>query len=102
MSKSDYLLKAAIKTVAEKLNKIFVDKIEEASNIAQDVPEIIQKEFDALKDSIIEEAIKMEKNIKNENPTNSKINQDPNIIIALEEIQFINKQIDEVNKEMNN
>jgi len=46
MTNSDYLLKAAIKKVTEKFNEILVDKIEEATNIAQDVPEILKKEFD--------------------------------------------------------
>ncbi len=56
MTNSDYLLKAAIKKVTEKLNEILVEKIEEATNIAQDAPEILKKEFDNLKESIIEEA----------------------------------------------
>ena len=56
MTNSDYLLKAAIKKVTEKLNDILVEKIEEATNIAQDAPEILKKEFDSLKESIIEEA----------------------------------------------
>ena len=38
MTNSDYLLKAAIKKVTEKLNEILVEKIEEATNIAQDAP----------------------------------------------------------------
>ena len=53
MTNSDYLLKAAIKKVTEKLNEILVEKIEEATNIAQDAPEILKKEFDSLKESII-------------------------------------------------
>ena len=44
MTNSDYLLKAAIKKITEKLNEIVAEKIEEASNIAQDVPEIFKKE----------------------------------------------------------
>ena len=54
MTNSDYLLKAAIKKITEKLNEALVEKIEEATNVAQDVPEIIKTEFDTLKDSIIE------------------------------------------------
>ena len=57
MTNSDYLLKAAIKKVTEKLNEILVEKIEEATNIAQDAPEILKKEFDGLKKSIIEESL---------------------------------------------
>jgi len=102
MTNSDYLLKAAIKKVTEKLNEILFEKIEEATNIAQDAPEILKKEFDNLKESIIEEASRMEKseNIQNNDPTdnfqNSKIKK------ALNEIEGINKQIDLLNKAINN
>ena len=102
MTNSDYLLKAAIKKVTKKLNDILVEKIEEATNIAQDAPEILKKEFDNLKESIIEEASRMEKseNIQNNDLTdtlkNSKIKK------ALNEIEGINKQIDLINKAINN
>ena len=102
MTNSDYLLKAALKKVTEKLNEIFVEKVEEATNIAQDAPEILKKEFDNLRDSIIEEASRMEKaeNMQeNETPNtyqNSKIKK------ALNEIEDINKQIDLFNKTINN
>ena len=102
MTNSDYLLKAAIKKVTEKLNEILVEKIEEATNIAQDAPEILKKEFDNLKESIIEEASKMEKeeNIHENETTNT--HQESNIKKALNEIEGINKQIDVFNKKRNN
>ena len=102
MTTSDYLLKAAIKKVTEKLNVILSEKIEEATNIAQDVPEILKKEFDSLKVSIIEEASRMEKaeNIQENEATNSY--QDSNIKKALNEIEGIIKQIDLLNKTINN
>ncbi|MBO8233113.1 hypothetical protein HA151_01080 [Prochlorococcus marinus XMU1419] len=102
MTNSDYLLKAAIKKVTEKLNEIVFEKIEEATTIAQDAPEILKKEFDSLKESIIEEASRMEKaeNIQ-ENETNNTY-QDSNIKISLNEIECINKQIDLFNKSINN
>ena len=98
MTNSDYLLKAAIKKVTEKLNEILVDKIEEATNIAQDAPEILKKEFNSLKKSIIEEASRMEKdeNIQENESTNTY--QDPKIKKALNEIEDINTQIDQFNK----
>ena len=102
MTNSDYLLKAAIKKVTEKLNEILVEKIEEATNIAQDAPEILKKEFDSLKESIIEEASRMEKteNIQeNESPNTY---QDSKINKALNEIKAINKLIDLFNKTINN
>ena len=102
MTNSDYLLKAAIKKVTEKLNEILVEKIEEATNIAQDAPEILKKEFDSLKESIIEEASRLEKaeNIEENESTNTS--QDPKIKKALNEIAGINKQIDLLNKNINN
>ena len=102
MTNSDYLLKAAIKKVTEKLNEILVDKIEEATNIAQDAPEILKKEFDTLKESIFEEASRMEKaeNIQENESANTY--QDSKIKEALNEIEGINKQIDLFNKNINN
>ena len=102
MTNSDYLLKAAIKKVTEKLNEILVEKIEEATNIAQDAPEILKKEFDSLKESIIEEASRMEKaeNIQENEPINTY--QNSKIKKVLNEIKVINRQIELFNKKINN
>ena len=102
MTNSDYLLKAAIKKVTEKLNEILVEKIEEATNIAQDAPEILKKEFDSLKESIIEEASKMEKAKNDQENEFRNTYQNSKIKIALNEIEGINKQIDLSNKSINN
>ena len=102
MTNSDYLLKAAIKKVTEKLNEILVDKIEEATNIAQDAPEILKKEFDCLKESIIVEASRMEKAENIQENESSNTYQDSKIKKALSEIEDINKQIDLFNKTTNN
>ena len=103
MTNSDYLLKAAIKKVTEKLNEIVVEKFEEASNIAQDVPEKIKKEFDMLKEAIIQEATRMENEVsKNRNTDNSESNQDPYLNEALKEIEEIKGKIDHFNRKMNN
>ena len=103
MTNSDFLLKAAIKKVTEKLNEIFVEKIEEATNIAQDVPEKIKKEFDTLKEAIIEEAERMENEVnKNRNTHTSESNQDQNLSEVLKEIDEIKRKIDHFNMKMNN
>jgi len=102
MTNSDYLLKAAVKKLTEKLNEILVDKIEEATNIAQDAPEILKKEFGSLKESIIEEASRMEQadSIQENKPSN--MYQNATINDAIKEIEVINKQIELFNKKMNN
>ncbi len=102
MTNSDYLLKAVIKKVTEKLNDILVDKIEEATSIAQDAPEILKKEFDSLKESIIEEASIMEKAEKIQENESANTYQDYKIKKALNEIEDINKQIDLFYKSKNN
>ena len=102
MTNSDYLLKAAIKKVTEKLNEIVVDKIEEAANIAQDAPEKIKKEFDTLKEAIIEEAARMEEEVgKNRKADYSAYSRDSNLNEVLEEIQNIEKDIEKFNLKMN-
>ena len=102
MTNSDYLFKAAIKKVTEKLNEILVEKIEEATNIAQDAPEILKKEFDILKESIIKEASRMEEagNIQEDKPSNTY--QNSKIKKALDEIEGLNKQIELFNIKINN
>ena len=102
MTNSDYLLKAAIKKVTEKLYEILVEKIEEATNIAQDAPEILKKQLDSLKESIIEEASRMEKaeNIQENESTNTY--QNYKIKKALNEIEAINQQINLFHKTINN
>ena len=102
MTNSDYLVKAAIKKVTEKLNEILVEKIEEATNIAQDAPEILKKEFYSLKESIIEEASRMEKAEKIQEDETTTSYQNSEIKKALNEIEGINNQIDLFNKTMNN
>ena len=102
MTNSDYLLKAAIKKVTEKLNEILVEKIEEATNIAQDAPDILKKEFDSLKKSIIEEASRLEKSENIQENEFKNTYQDSKIKKALNEIESINKQIDLFNKTINN
>ncbi len=102
MSNTDYFLKAAIKKVTEKLSEIVFEKIEEATNIAQDVPEIIKKEFDTLKESIIEEATRMEYEMSTKkNNQTSQTNQEPTITKALKEIEDINEVIERLNKKLN-
>ncbi len=102
MTNSDYLLKAAIKKVTEKFNEMIVEKIEEVSSIAQDAPEKIKKEFDTLKDAIIEEAAKMENEVsKNRKTNSSEFNQDRNLSEVFKEIEEIKVKIDQFNKKMN-
>ena len=102
MTNSDFLLKAAIKKVTEKLNELVAEKIAEATNIAQDAPEIIKKEFDTLKEAIIKEAAAMEKEMnRNSNNDTSKPYVETNFSEVLIEIEEIKAKIEQCNVRMN-
>ena len=103
MTNSDYLIKATIKKISEKLNKTFTSKIDEAAAAAQEVPELFKKEFEILKDEILDEAQKMEKKSKNES-SNSEKNalENPTLIKTSTKISSINQKINEINTILEN
>ena len=102
MSNSDYLIKATIKTLSEKLNRTFSAKIDEAATAAQEVPELLKKEIEILKDEIIDEAKRMEEGSKNQ-PFNKEdgIN-DPIFNKASKKISLITKKLHEINTILDN
>ena len=70
---------------------------------AQDAPEKIKKEFDTLKDAIIEEAARMENQVsKSRDSDTSESNQDPYLSDVIKEIEDIKVKIDHFNRKMNN
>ena len=89
MSNSDYLIKATVKKISERLNKTFIGKIEEAANVAQEVPEILKKEIEDLKDEIIQEAKRLEEIESNDNSRETTISLNPKVEQSLEKIRSI-------------
>ena len=80
MSNSDYLIKATMKKISERLNKTFIEKIEEAANAAQEVPETIMQEIENLKEEIYLEAKRLEEiDSENQNMNCSKSTIDQSI-----------------------
>ena len=102
MSNSDYLIKATIKTISEKLNRTFSSKIDEAAAAAQEVPELLKKEIEILKDEIIDEAKRMEKESKNEPPTKEVGANDPIFDKASKKIFLITEKLNEINTILDN
>ena len=97
MSNSDYLIKASIKKISEKLNKTFVEKVEEAANVAQEVPEILKKEIEDLKDEIIQEAKRLEEIDNDDNFRQQKVSSNPKIEQSLEKIESIKTSLENLN-----
>ena len=95
-SNSDYLIKATIKKLTERLNKIFSEKFEDVSNIAQEFPEIITNELNDLKSSVIKEAERMrEKDFENKDINSIK---EKKILNVLKEIEETNNELKKLNE----
>ena len=97
MSNSDYLIKATVKKISERLNKTFIGKVEEAANVAQEVPEILKKEIEDLKDEIIQEAKRLEEIDNNDNFKQQKVSSNPKIEQSLEKIESIKTSLENLN-----
>ena len=97
MSSSDYLIKATVKKISERINRTFVGKFEEAANVAQEVPEIFKKEIEDLKDEIIQEAKRLEEIENDDNFRNQKSSFNPKIDQSLEKIESIKTYLENLN-----
>tara|TARA_B100001121_G_scaffold246651_1_gene221837 strand:- start:494 stop:799 length:306 start_codon:yes stop_codon:yes gene_type:complete len=97
MSSSDYLIKATVKKISERINRTFVGKFEEAANVAQEVPEIFKKEIEDLKDEIIQEAKRLEEIESDDNFRKQKASFNPKIDQSLEKIESIKTYLENLN-----
>jgi len=97
MSNSDYLIKATLKKIGERLNKTIIEKVEEASNVAQEVPEIIKKEIEDLKDEIIQEAKRLEEINSDDNFRKTESSINPKIQDSAEKIESIKTYLENLN-----
>ena len=97
MSNSDYLIKATMKKISERLNNTFIGKVEEAANAAQEVPEILKKEIEDLKDEIIEEAKRLEEIDSDDNFRKTKVSLNPKFEQSLEKIESIKTYLENLN-----
>ena len=98
MSNSDYLIKATVKKISERLNKTFIGKVEEAANVAQEVPEILKKEIEELKDEIIQEAKRLEEIESNDNLREPKTSLNTKVEQSLERIESIKTYLENLNE----
>ena len=98
MSNPDYLIKATVKKISERINKTFIGKVEEAANVAQEVPEIFKKEIEELKDEIIQEAKRLEENESDDNLRETKASLNPEVEQSLEKIESIKTYLENLNK----
>ena len=98
MSNSDYLIKATVRKISERLNKTFIGKVEEAANAAQEVPEILRKEIEGLKDEIIQEAKRLEEIEKNDNSREPITSLNTKFEQSFERIESIKTYLENLNE----
>ena len=98
MSNSDYLIKATVKKISERLNKTFIGKVEKAANVAQEVPEMLKKEIEDLKDEIIQEAKRLEEIESDDNLSEPKASINPQVEQSLEKIESIRTYLENLNE----
>jgi len=103
MTNSDYLIKATIKKLSEKLNRTFSSKIDEAASVAQEVPEILKKEIEILKDEIFDEVKRMEEESKNEPFNKENTTEEDTIFVKTSnKINSITTKLNEINTILDN
>ena len=98
MSNSDYLIKATVKKINERLNKTFIGKFEKAANVAQEVPEMLKKEIEDLKEEIFQEAKRLEEIESDDNLREPKVSLNPKVEQSLEKIESIRTYLENLNK----
>ena len=98
MSNSDYLIKATVKKISERLNKTFIGKVEKAANVAQEVPEMLKKEIEDLKDEIIQESKRLEEIESDDNLRETKDSINPQVEQSLEKIESIRTYLENLNE----
>ena len=98
MSNSDYLIKATVKKISERLNKTFIGKVEKAANVAQEVPEMLKKEIEDLKDEIIQEAKRLEEIESDDNLREPKASLNPKVAQSLKKIESIRTYLENLNE----
>ena len=102
MTNSDYLIRAAIKKLSEKLNQTFLEKFEEAASVAQEMPVFLKKEFEVLIDEVFQEAKKMEEEDNNSSFSENETNQINTISECDQEIKEINLRLEILNRQFKN
>ena len=102
MTNSDYLIRAAIKKLSEKLNQTFLEKFEEAASVAQEMPVFLKKELEVLIDEVFKEAKKMEEDDNNSSFSENGTNQINTISECDQEIKEINLRLEILNRKFKN
>ena len=100
MSDSEILLKAAINRIAARLTEKLINSAQELTEIAEELPQKLQNEWDSFKQEVIEESERLEKktNESKERTSEEQISKEDSIQIQIDNLRSkvidINKDIE--------
>ena len=103
MSDSEILLKAAINRIAARITKKVINSAQEFTEIAEELPQKLQKEWSSFKEEVIEESERLEKKTKasKEQASKEQLNKEDLIQIQIDNLRSkvidINKCIEDKN-----
>ena len=100
MSDSEILLKAAINRISARITEQLINSAQEFTEIAEELPQKLQNEWDSFKEEVIEESERLEKktNESKEKTSEKKISKEDSIQIQIDNLRSkvidINKDIE--------
>ena len=100
MNDSEILLKAAINRIAARITEKVIHSAQEFTEIAEELPQKLQNEWDSFKEEVIEESERLEKktNASKEKSSNEQLSKEDLIQIKIDNLRSkvidINKDIE--------
>ena len=97
LSDSEILLKAAINRIAARISEKMIKSVQELSEISEDLPQQVRKEWSNFKDEVIEESERLEKktNSSKERKKNPKQTRED---LIQDQIDNLRSKVIEINK----
>ena len=103
MSDSEILLKAAINRISARITEKLINSAQEFTEIAEELPQKLQNEWDSFKQEVIEESERLEKktNESKEKTSEEQLSKEDSIQIQIDNLRSkvidINKRIEDKN-----
>jgi hypothetical protein len=100
LSDSEILLKAAINRISARITEKLINSAQEFTEIAEELPQKLQNEWDSFKKEVIEESERLEKktNESKEKTSEEQISKEDSIQIQIDNLRSkvidINKDIE--------
>ena len=100
MSDSEILLKAAINRISARITEKLINSAQEFTEIAEELPQKLQIEWDSFKEEVIEESERLEKktNESKEKTSEEQLSKEDSIQIQIDNLRSkvidINKDIE--------